>query len=118
LREIEFDRATGKLSDSDYNALKAAYSRELVLAMRAEDAAVLAEGAADADERDAAEALVSRFRGAARISCGSCGPRPESDALYCSSCGKFLPGACSHCGATVVESGARFCSSCGDSLAA
>jgi hypothetical protein len=34
LREIEFDRATGKLSDTDYADLKARYTEEAVVAMR------------------------------------------------------------------------------------
>ena len=34
LREIEFDRATGKLSDADYADLKARYTKEAVAAMR------------------------------------------------------------------------------------
>jgi hypothetical protein len=38
LREIEFDRATGKLSDADYAALKSRYTAEALEAMRAADA--------------------------------------------------------------------------------
>ena len=37
LREIEFDRETGKLSDSDYSALKTRYTREAVAAFRDEE---------------------------------------------------------------------------------
>ena len=59
LREIEFDRATGKLSDSDYDSLKSTYTQRAVDAMRSEDAGV----------------------------CPRCGPRPEKNALYCSRCG-------------------------------
>src|SRR5260370_32804921 len=36
LKEIEFDRATGKLSDSDYEQLKANYTQEALTAMRGE----------------------------------------------------------------------------------
>ena len=39
LREIEFDRETGKLSDDDYAALKAKYTGEAVAALRAESGA-------------------------------------------------------------------------------
>jgi hypothetical protein len=37
LREIEFDRATGKLSDDDYAALKTAYTRDALAELRAAD---------------------------------------------------------------------------------
>ena len=36
LREIEFDRATGKLSDADYVALKSRYTEQALSAMRAQ----------------------------------------------------------------------------------
>ena len=62
LREIEFDRATGKLSDSDYDSLKASYTQRALTAMRGGTASV----------------------------CDNCGPRPETGALYCSNCGAAL----------------------------
>ncbi len=62
LREIEFDRETGKLSDADYQALKETYTQRAVTAMRSGGSAV----------------------------CAICGPRPERDALYCSNCGVAL----------------------------
>jgi len=34
LKEIEFDRATGKLSDSDYEQLKAKYTEQALIALR------------------------------------------------------------------------------------
>jgi hypothetical protein len=120
LREIEFDRATGKLSDSDYATLRARYTSAAVTEMRNSeaDAAAAASGGADpASSLDEAEALISRFR-TVPPSCSACGPRPEPDAVYCSNCGLFLAAACNHCGARVIEPGARFCSSCGAQLAA
>src|SRR5213076_2598028 len=36
LKEIEFDRATGKLSDADYDVLKTRYTSEALAALRAE----------------------------------------------------------------------------------
>src|SRR5947207_4941419 len=36
LKEIEFDRATGKLSDTDYDQLKAKYTAEALAALRGE----------------------------------------------------------------------------------
>lgn len=124
LREIEFDRETGKLSDSDYESLKARYTQRALVELRARDAnearaeqMVGAAGAAPDSEDDIAESLVRRMSGEGS-SCPDCGPRPESDARYCSDCGRFLPGSCRSCGAEITESGARYCTSCGNSLAA
>jgi len=111
LREIEFDRETGKLSDSDYAALKAAYTGEALAALRVEDASLAAT------RDDEAEALIRAHR-ARGLACTSCGPRPEPDAIYCSQCGRYLAGACGSCGNPVTEAGARYCGTCGTALAA
>ena len=116
LREIEFDRETGKLSDDDYASLKASYTQRALDAMRAEDAAATPSAPESAD-LDPAEIAVRRFR-ARMVSCTTCGPRPEPDAAYCSNCGSYLKGACAHCGAGIEEPGARFCGACGHALAA
>ena len=109
LREIEFDRATGKLSDSDYGELKARYTEHALAAMRG--------GATDPVDVDPAEAAVRAYR--LRLKeCVACGPRPEPDAVFCSNCGLYLPGACGFCGGAVTEPGSSFCSSCGRQLAA
>ena len=115
LREIEFDRATGKLSDADYSDLKTRYTARALEAMRAGGAAVSAEGVAVPD--DAAEAAVLAIRRRLR-SCARCGPRPEADAVYCSNCGAYLDETCAGCGRVVVEAGASFCAGCGRQLAA
>jgi hypothetical protein len=135
LREIEFDRATGKLSDEDYASLKATYTRSALVELRSRQGdAEAADSAIRGPERsveaepapngeaapaavDPAEAAVLRYR-SIRRSCDTCGPRPEPDPAFCSSCGKYLKGACAHCGAIVDAPASRFCAHCGSSLAA
>lgn len=119
LREIEFDRATGKLADADYAALKAEYTALALDELRARDAATEARAEADTlrGPVDPAEAAVLAYRRRQRP-CPQCGPRPEPDAAYCSSCGRYLTGACVRCGAEVPEREARFCARCGETLAA
>jgi hypothetical protein len=112
LREIEFDRATGKLSDADYAVLKVRYTQRALDAMRASGSA-----AADAPVDDAVEAAVLAIRARLR-SCARCGPRPEPDAIYCSNCGAYLDERCAGCGRVVEEAGAAFCAGCGRQLAA
>lgn len=112
LREIEFDRATGKLSDADYAELKRRYTERAITAMRREEGATVA-----ATPDDEIEAAVLAWRARQPV-CATCGPRPEPDAIFCSSCGGYLRGACAQCGAAVDQSGARYCASCGNGLAA
>jgi hypothetical protein len=112
LREIEFDRATGKLSETDYAELKARYTREAITAMRREVA-----GPPGAPSDDEVEAAVRAYR-ASHLACDVHGPRPEADAAFCSDCGRYLRDRCADCGAPVVERDALYCVSCGIRLAA
>jgi hypothetical protein len=114
LREVEFDRETGKLSESDYEILKSTYTRQALAALRSEDSAAASAAGVPDDE---VEAVILKYR-ARPSTCEVCGPRPEPDAVYCSSCGRYLAGVCGGCGAKISEVGARFCPSCGGSLAA
>jgi double zinc ribbon protein len=116
LREIEFDRATGKLSETDYGELKAQYTRQAILAMRQQDSADSPSAGAIHLE-DEIEAAVRAYR-AQHLTCPTCGPRPESDAAFCSTCGRYLHDRCADCGAPVVALDARYCMSCGNRLAA
>ncbi len=111
LREIEFDRATGKLSDADYDELRSRYTAQALVEMRAVPEVELSS------PDDEVERAVREFRRQMK-SCVTCGPRPEPDAAWCSGCGRYLPGACASCGGAVMECGAHFCTACGRQLAA
>lgn len=95
LKEIEFDQATGKLSDADYAMLKERYSREALTALD-RDGRERGEEAASTDPETLIAARLQQLRSAhsagmvAPPPCPACGPRPESDALFCSSCGRSL----------------------------
>lgn len=117
LREIEFDRVTGKLSDADYDELKARYTARALEAMRAAAATAEPVSGSPGSADEAIEAAVRAYRERLH-SCAACGPRPEPDAVYCSNCGRYLLGACDGCGASITETGAAFCASCGRQLAA
>ena len=112
LKEIEFDRATGKLSDTDYTELKAKYTAEALAAMRGETGNVKRE----TGHVSASAAAFPVFRS----TCPDHGARPEEDAIFCSDCGRRLgtaSGYCARCG-TALESDARYCNSCGARVAA
>src|SRR5438093_11423877 len=116
LKEIEFDRATGKLSDADYDVLKTRYTSEALAALRAEGPG---SGMRDAGSvvPDAAAHPASPIPHPA---CPTHGPRPEPDAAFCSECAGRLaaaPGYCSRCGAS-LEHEARYCHACGTRVAA
>jgi hypothetical protein len=120
LKEIEFDRATGKLSDADYEQLKARYTAAAVEALRAETAI---GAAADVEAMIAGRVRSLRSAGSSTPAsapvCPTCGPRPEPDAVFCSTCGFRLqaPAACPRCTAPLPPD-SRFCEACGVRVAA
>ena len=126
LKEIEFDRETGKLSDEDYAFLKRKYTGAALEVLRAETAGASAQAeAGGGDVEVMIAARVRALRSAATSAppgapaCPTCGPRPEPDAAFCSSCGRRLQpgGACAGCGAELGP-GSRFCTQCGSGVAA
>src|SRR5438067_7028506 len=109
LKEIEFDKATGKLSDADYEQLKAKYTQEALVALREEQGAGSRERRVK-PARPAKPAPVCPVHGA----------RPEPDAVFCSDCGRRLGtalGYCARCG-SALDTDARYCNSCGARVAA
>ncbi len=65
IKELEFDQATGKVSDEDYQTIRG---------------------------RLAIEAMQVLDQPAAAATCQKCGPRPETDARFCSGCGRPVTG--------------------------
>ncbi len=105
LRDTEFDRQCGKLSDHDFAQLHAQFAR-------AEARTASPTPTVD----DLAEAAILRAHARQRT-CMDCGPRSEPDATYCSHCGRYLPGRCPACSATVEPVASSYCSACGALLA-
>lgn len=82
LREIDFDKATGKLSDEDYDRMKTQFSAEALDAIQAVDAV--------SAPTDDVEVLISAARtpGAARHKfCLECGSPLEGAGRFCLECG-------------------------------
>ena len=69
IKELEFDQATGKVSDEDYQTIR---DRLAIEAMQVLDQSTAAVAPAAAPMATA---------------CRKCGPRPEADARFCSGCG-------------------------------
>lgn len=93
LKEIEFDRATGKLSDDDFAELTARYSAAAIATL------------------DAPPSV---------LRCLTHGPRAEADAHFCPECGAGLVtenDACAACN-FAVQPDAAFCAGCGVRLQA
>jgi len=112
LKEIEFDRATGKLDDRDYESLTAKYTAAALTALRTEG------GGGSETPRVMPAPPVAR----AAPSCPTHGPRSEPAAEFCAECGRRLgassaTGYCARCGKPLAAE-ASYCNDCGTRVAA
>lgn len=93
LKEIEFDRATGKLSDGDYQTMLTRYTKEAVEALREAEAPAAAggngHGAVARATDDPVERLIAEARQASKGKrfCTSCGAALEGSGRFCMECG-------------------------------
>lgn len=96
LKELEFDRAMGKVSDADFTEMGSrlrARARSLLKQLDIDGTAYR-----DLIERELAERVVQAGEAppdsagpqAARLLCGNCGETNERDARFCKSCGTAL----------------------------
>lgn len=76
IKELEFDRETGKINETDFQAFRAQLGREAVRLLDSPAAPMTSGSDAIAD--------------IGPPSCRRCGPRPESPARFCSRCGLAL----------------------------
>jgi len=130
LKEIEFDRETGKLSEDDYQAMLTRYTKEAVEALRAAEAPAATAEAAASGEVSVEAAAVPALAGANGSGGGGGGnghaPRSASPAASGSAedeVERLIAEArqaakgggrkyCINCGALLEGSG-RFCVECG-----
>lgn len=120
LEELELDRAMGKLEEGDYQRLRAAIdarARTTTPSAAPSPVPVTPAPVGSAPDLEAEAERLIRAQRATVVSCGTCGPRPEPGARFCSHCGRAI-GGCPACGATITQPGARFCDQCGTALVA
>jgi hypothetical protein len=110
IKELEFDRAMGKISDKDFD--------EMSVRLRGRAAGLLRQLDAGAGYREAIEREIQRRVGRdvkvesprrTSVTCGACGTANDSDARFCTQCGARR---CMACG-TANDRNARFCKQCG-----
>ena len=89
LRDVEYDYATGKLTEGDYRALKRELSAEALAALDHVDAEAAAGPAGAPPEL---EDEIARLRGGLRTgtTCSVCGSGNDAGSLFCSYCGAPL----------------------------
>ena len=115
LKEIEFDRETGKLSDSDYQAMLVRYQKEAMEAIKAADApAEMAAAGAGGSGGSSAPGGNGHAPAGEPTSGGGMPSAEDAVERLIAETRKASKGKkfCSNCGA-VLEGSGRFCVECG-----
>ncbi len=116
LRDLEFDYATGKVSEDDYKALRSQLLLEAASLVEASETGAGEEVVHPREQE--LDRLIERAVQAKRgLECPHCGHTVRPDARFCSMCGRPLASrlTCPQCKARVIPT-ARFCPACGTSL--
>jgi hypothetical protein len=82
IKELEFDRAMGKVSDKDFT--------EMSGRLRARAARIIRQLDAGGSYRDRIEKEIAKRIGAVANACPSCGVSNDADARFCKKCGTAL----------------------------
>jgi len=89
IKELEFDRAMGKLSDADWQEMSSKLRARAARLMRQLDAGA---GYRDRIEQELAKRLesIGAKEATATAGCASCGTQNDQDARFCKNCGSKL----------------------------
>ncbi len=88
LRDVEYERAMGKLDDRDYEFLKAELSSEALAALEVEEEASGAGGSSS--EGLEGEIVAARARLRSGPTCDACDEASEAGSRFCAQCGRPL----------------------------
>ena len=90
IKELEFDRAMGKLSDTDWEEMSTRLRARAARLMKQLDAST---GYRDQIEKDLAKRLGPAAPRAAEQACATCSTTNDPDARFCKACGRPLAAA-------------------------
>jgi ribosomal protein L40E len=121
IKDLDFERQAGKLSEGDHRALRADFLSQAAKAMARIDEI---EHMEELHKRSQAAPVIDDTKGSVteavpRSSCPSCHETNPPGAEFCFRCGTKIPTSveCPHCGTELPEE-ARFCISCGAAIPA
>lgn len=99
IKDLETDHAMGKLSDTDYDTLRAKYEgKALTILQQLDNVPASVRQTANTE--------------APKSTCGSCGMPIIAGAKFCRGCGASLATTCPSCGSPFAA-GSKFCRRCG-----
>jgi membrane protease subunit (stomatin/prohibitin family) len=124
IQELDFEKASGKVSDSDYESTRNNYLAQVTAVMEKLDALAPPESPSDPPSKKPASTRTKKSakkqtgqKSQSDRECVSCGELNPKGSNFCLECGKPFALTCASCGESVPAK-ARFCNACGENLTA
>ena len=122
IQELDFEKASGKISDSDYEGARNKYLAQVAAVMKKLDALAPPDPpskkpASTKTKKSAKKRTRQKSQGDLERACVSCGELNPKGSNFCLECGKPFALTCASCGESVPAK-ARFCNACGEKVTA
>ena len=113
IKDLDFEKASGKLSDADYESSRNDYVAQVSAVITRID-----KLAPQREQEPKKKILAKSKKASAKagtIACASCGEANPKSSKFCLDCGRPFEAQCGACGETLPPK-AKFCNACGEKV--
>ena len=114
IQDLDFEKAAGKVSDTDYETARNDYLAQVSAVMETMDAFAPQKQKRTKPTKKAAQ---QKRKLEVEVECESCGEGNPKGSNFCLECGKPIAATCASCGESLPAK-ARFCNACGEKVTA
>ncbi len=115
IKDMDFEKASGKLSDADYESSRNDYVAQVSAVITRIDELAPQREQEPKRKKPAKSKKAAPESKAETIACASCGEANPKSSKFCLDCGRPFEAKCSDCGET-LPTAAKFCNACGQKV--
>ncbi|GMR23572.1 MAG: hypothetical protein BMS9Abin37_2014 [Acidobacteriota bacterium] len=113
IQDLDFEKAAGKVSDTDYETARNDYLAQVSAVMESMDALT----PKNQEPKKPSKKAAKREKRDMELECDGCGEHNPKGSKFCLECGKPVAATCASCGESLPAK-ARFCNACGKKVTA
>ena len=117
IQDLDFEKAAGKVSDTDYETARNHYLARVSAVMEKVDALAPQKQKPTKATKATKKAAKRKQKPKGEVACESCGEANPKGSNFCLECGKPMAATCASCGDSLPAK-ARFCNACGEKVTA
>lgn len=115
IKDLDFEKASGKLSEADYESARNDYIAQVSAAIARIDELAPQPKPKPKKKKTAKSKRAAPESKAETIACASCGEANPKGSKFCLACGSAFEAKCGLCGETLPPK-AKFCNACGEKV--